>query len=49
MFVSKLARLFNDYYPGSSLEGVALKAAAYIDPSKAIFQASDHIQCIEET
>ena len=46
MFVSELAHLFNAYYPGSSLEGVALKAASYdssyIDTSKAIFQL--HVQ-----
>ena len=27
MLISELACLFNAYYPGSSLEGVALKAA----------------------
>ena len=52
MFVCELSRLFNAYYPGSSLEGIALKAAMSLPIlilqklfSKS--KASDHIQCIE--
>ena len=52
MFVSELSHLFNAYYPGSSLEGVALKAAMCLPIlilqrpfSKS--KSGDHVQCIE--
>ena len=52
LFLSWLARLFNAYYPGSSLEGVALKAAMtlpilILQKPFSKSKASDHIQCIE--
>ena len=53
MFVSELSHLFNVYYPGSSLEGVALKAAMslyilILQKPLSKSKASDHIQCIEQ-
>ena len=52
LFVSELSHLFNAYYPGSNLEGIALKAAMCLPIlilqkpfSKSKF--SDHVQCIE--
>ena len=51
MFISELSHLFNAYYPGSSLERIALRAAmslpTYINPLFSKSKASHHIQCIE--
>ena len=52
MFVSELARLFNAYYPGSSLEGIALKAVMslpilILQKPFSKSKSSDHINCIE--
>ena len=52
MFVSELSRLFNAYYPGSSLEGIALKAAMslpilVLQKPFSKSKSSDHVQCIE--
>ena len=52
LFVSELSRLFNAYYPGSNLEGIALKAAMCLPIlilQKPFFKSksSDHVQCIE--
>ena len=52
MFVCELSRLFNAYYPGSSLEGIALKAAMslpilILQKPFSKSKASDHIQCIQ--
>lgn len=52
MFVMELSRLFNAYYPGSSLEGVALKAAMtlpilILQKPFAKSKSSDHVHCIE--
>ena len=52
MFVSELSHLLNAYYPGSSLEGIALKAAMslpilILQKPFSKSKASDHIQCVE--
>ena len=52
VFVSELSRLFAAYYPGSSLEGIALKAAMslpilVLQKPFTKSKSSDHIQCIE--
>ena len=52
MFVSELSCLFNAYYPGSSLEGISLKAAMslpilILQKPFSKSKPSDYVQCIE--
>ena len=52
MFVLELSCLFNAYYPGSNLKGIALKAAMclpilILQKPFSITRSSDHVQCIE--
>ena len=52
LFVAELSQLFDAYYPGSSLEGVALKTAMsfpilVLQKPFSKSKSSDHILCIE--
>ena len=51
LFVAEPSRLFDAYYPGSSLEGVALGAISFfilvLQKPFSKSKSSDHILCIE--